>query len=100
MGDRHTGGGQSHAQPKPGGQSHKGGDSEFGTLRAWVGTAHSSGGGDAHTDFKLEDLADFVQQLLPLMLLIRDEAIRGKSWFSRFSANSPSIFAKPTDYDT
>ena len=45
-------------------------------------------------------LADFVQQLLPLMLLIRDEAIRGKSWFSRFSANSPSIFAKPTDYDT
>ena len=37
---------------------------------------------------------------LPLMLLIRDEAIRGKSWFSRFSANSPSIFAKPTDYDT
>ena len=40
------------------------------------------------------------QGYLPLMLLIRDEAIRGKSWFSRFSANSPSIFAKPTDYDT
>ena len=50
---------QSHAQPKPGGQSHKGGDSEFGTLRAWVGTAHSSGGGDAHTDFKLEDTGRF-----------------------------------------
>ena len=53
---------QSHAvscTAKAKGQSHKGEDSEFGTLRAWVGTAHSSGGGDAHTDFKLEDTGRF-----------------------------------------
>ena len=59
---------QSHAQPKPGGQSHKGGDSEFGTLRAWVGTAHSSGGGDAHTDFKLEDTGRFCPTVTSVVL--------------------------------